>query len=297
MASDLHSLTIIPARDWLVRAEAHRRELSPWTDAFRSRRACRDTHPVHDFLFTYYSHRPSHLELWHPGAGSALELDDLDAATPYLRSSKYRINGDQALYADVEGMTPKECNRIRWIRSLLGAVDQRPPQFGCSGLHEWAMVYNQSRNELRHSSTPLRLEPEEIDRVVDSSVLACSHYDAFRFFTDSAVPRNTLSPGKDRLGEMEQSGCLHTNMDLYKWAYKMSPWVRSDLLRETFFLALKARELDMRASPYDLSGLGYSPIPMETDAGRQEYRAIQQELSTEATPLRRKLNALGRRHP
>ena len=29
-------------------------------------------HPVHDFLFTYYSQRPAQLRRWHPGYGVAL---------------------------------------------------------------------------------------------------------------------------------------------------------------------------------------------------------------------------------
>ena len=29
-------------------------------------------HPVHDFLFTYYSQRPAQLRRWHPGYGVGL---------------------------------------------------------------------------------------------------------------------------------------------------------------------------------------------------------------------------------
>ena len=31
----------------------------------------------------------------------------------------------------------------------------------------------------------------------------------------------------------------------------------------------------MRASPYDLAGLGYPPVPIETPAGRAEYARAQ----------------------
>ncbi|NIP97292.1 MAG: 3-methyladenine DNA glycosylase, partial [Akkermansiaceae bacterium] len=47
----------------------------------------------------------------------------------------------------------------------------------------------------------------------------------------------------------EQPGCIHANMDLYKWTAKALPWAGSDLLWDCFELALRAREVDMRASP------------------------------------------------
>ena len=42
-------------------------------------------------------------------------------------------------------------------------------------------------------------------------------------------------------------------MDLYKWCYKLGPLIESELLMDCLELAADARELDMRASPYDLS--------------------------------------------
>ncbi|HVV22078.1 MAG TPA: 3-methyladenine DNA glycosylase, partial [Pseudonocardiaceae bacterium] len=62
--------------------------------------------------------------------------------------------------------------------------------------------------------------------------------------------------------------------------------VPSELLADCFALALRIRELDMRASPYDLSALGYPPVPIETTAGRAEYARAQAEFAEEAAPLR-----------
>ena len=73
-------------------------------------------------------------------------------------------------------------------------------------------------------------------------------------------------------------------MDLYKWASKCMPWVGSDLLWQCFQLALKARELDMRASPYDLSEYGYEPVKIETPEGRAEYETLQRQISQSPTP-------------
>ena len=44
-------------------------------------------------------------------------------------------------------------------------------------------------------------------------------------------------------------------MDLFKYAYQLYPFVSSDLLRECLVLAIKARKIDMRASPYDVSSI------------------------------------------
>jgi hypothetical protein len=73
------------------------------------------------------------------------------------------------------------------------------------------------------------------------------------------------------------------------------PWVGSDLLLETFRLAVRLRDLDMRASPYDLSAWGVVPVKIETPEGRREYENEQRKLAGEARGLRGKLiDSLGR---
>ncbi|HMG29647.1 MAG TPA: 3-methyladenine DNA glycosylase, partial [Jiangellaceae bacterium] len=78
---------------------------------------------------------------------------------------------------------------------------------------------------------------------------------------------------------------------LYKWAYKLSPLIPSELVADAFVLAREIRELDMRASPYDLSMLGYEPVAIETAAGRREYTSAQRAFSEQAAKLRRRLLA------
>jgi hypothetical protein len=78
-------------------------------------------------------------------------------------------------------------------------------------------------------------------------------------------------------------------MDLYKWAYKLSPWVPAELVVDCFELARRIRELDMRASPYDLRSLGYEPVPVETAEGRATYQALQRGFAAEAAALRGRL--------
>src|SRR5207248_2009588 len=111
----------------------------------------------------------------------------------------------------------------------------------------------------------------EITRIVEQSALCCTHFDAFRFFTAPAVPLNKLQPARGDAAQLEQRGCLHANMDLYKWAFKLAPFTPSDLVADCFELARDIREIDMCASPYDLQALGFAPIPVETAAGRADY--------------------------
>jgi hypothetical protein len=177
------------------------------------------------------------------------------------------------------------------VRRLLTATASRPAQFGCFGLHEWAMVYRQSPDAVRHAAWPLRLGPEGTDAVVEGHRLRCTHFDAYRFFTPAASPRNALAPTRADTVELEQPGCLHATMDLYKWASKLTPVVSSDLVVDAFVLARDVRELDMRASPYDLSALGYEPVPIETPAGRAEYVAAQRSFAERGAALRARLLA------
>jgi hypothetical protein len=78
-------------------------------------------------------------------------------------------------------------------------------------------------------------------------------------------------------------------MDLYKWSSKLWPWIGSDLIGECFAHACAGRDLDMRASPYDLSHLGYDPILIETPEGRAQYEKEQRQLADSALPLRQRL--------
>jgi hypothetical protein len=90
----------------------------------------------------------------------------------------------------------------------------------------------------------------------------------------------------------EQPGCLHTGMDLYKWATKLDPFTPSDLIARCFELAVDIRTLDMRASPYDLTAHGYQPVAVETERGRAEYVRAQAGFADRAAPLRAELIAL-----
>jgi hypothetical protein len=80
-------------------------------------------------------------------------------------------------------------------------------------------------------------------------------------------------------------------MDLYKHAFRLSPMICSDLVADCFELARDIRELDMRAAPYDLLDLGFTPIRVETAAGKAEYADAQRAFAVRAEPLRAALIA------
>ncbi|MFT3862620.1 3-methyladenine DNA glycosylase [Micropruina sp.] len=240
-------------------AAAHRARLAPYIEPHLERRRRQVKHPVHDFLFTYYTYRPAQLMRWQPPG-------PFDAKHGALAASTF---------------------------ALLRATDARRGNFGCFGLHEWAMVYRSDRT--RHPQ-PLRLGAAATNQVVEAHRLNCSHFDAVRFFTEAALPLNTLRPGPGDRADFEQPGCLHATMDLYKHAYRLAEVVGSDLIADAFELAWNVRIADMRAAPYDLSGTTldpdrsqWTPICIETPDGKREYAELQRAFTARAAIVRRRL--------
>lgn len=277
--------------DWRERARVHFVRATAHTTPARSRKDRGLPHPVEDFLFQYYPFPLALLENWQPGIGIGLEWpDNRDLPQGAQFSPRSYSRAGNRIFANPRLLSEKEVQRIGWIRELLAATASRPPMFSCHGLHEWAMVYG--GKEIRHEkTTPLRLPQAEIDELVASRPICCSHHDAFRFFADGARPLNRLQPSLATRTELEQPGCVHANMDLYKWAAKVMPWIGSDLLLDCFELAIELRDLDMRASPYDLSQWGREPIRIETAEGRRLYEVEQKRLSLAGAPLRERLIA------
>jgi hypothetical protein len=64
--------TVLSREEWLARAAAHEERVDTWVQPHLERRRRKIAHPVHDFLFTYYSQRPAALRRWHPGYGVTL---------------------------------------------------------------------------------------------------------------------------------------------------------------------------------------------------------------------------------
>ncbi|WP_369046336.1 3-methyladenine DNA glycosylase [Sinomonas sp. P10A9] len=303
-SSPLASVNSVLAEDeWLPRARAHAERVARFAEPFVARRNARKKHPIEDFLFTYYTHKPGQLGRWHPGARIALVGD---AARERLGWKHYRAlteaergaaglpagdapEASAAVVLDLPAYAGEREETIRFCGVILRGTAERPANFGCFGLHEWAMAYRSEKFGIRHEYLPLRLGAAGTDHVVEEHRIRCTHFDAFRFYSPDAVPLNELQPTRAAQRDLEQPGCLHANMDLYKWAYKLGPAVPGELLMDCFELAWRVRTTDMQASPYDLSDWGFEPIAIETPAGKSAYVEAQRGLAAEAAVLRGRL--------
>lgn len=285
------SISQLAVNTWTAKAKHHVAFVGPYADAFLKRRSLAIKHPVHDFLFTYYACSPQKLKQWVPAVNEHLTIEsDYCVEYPWLNSHWFSILGDD-IFLNKDHIPMNTRALAKFIAELCENIMERTPRFGCFGLHEWAMVYKVSPESIRHKGYRLRLPSEELETFVSQQSICCSHYDAYRFFTEEARPLNTLKPSIETRLDMEQGGCLHANMDLYKWAIKLWPWIGSDFIAKAFMLALEGRELDMRASPYDLIDDGYSPICIETESGRRQYVKEQQQLAERSNLLRKELHA------
>jgi hypothetical protein len=275
----LTDATVLAAAEWRELEERHRDRADRLSSGWRERAGTGRTHPVEDFLFTYYPVPPRVLRRWHPGARVVLA----DAAGSERAGWRWYATRGDDVTLDTAAFVEARGSSIRFIVSLLGATARREPRLGCFGLHEWAMVYRQG--EHRHEA-PLRLSQSETDAVVEGARISCTHFDAYRFFTPPAAPLNRLIPTRENQPAMEQPGCLHAGMDIYKWATKLGPLLPGALLLDAFELAASIRELDMRASPYDLSEWGYEPVAIETAEGKAEYVRRQRDFAARGNALR-----------
>ncbi len=300
MISTLRALQLLAPSQWVERERAHALRVDEFAQPYLERRSAGQKHPVEDFLFTYYNHKPGQLRRWHPGVGVVLSGAETNERlgwkfyrepTAAERTAAGLTANHPAVVMDHEEFASRRKEAIDFARIILGTTAARPAQFGCFGLHEWAMVYQADAHQVRHEYLDLRLGGAGTDAVVDAAKIRCTHFDAYRFYTPTAAPLNELIPTRANQRLMEQPGCLHANMDLYKWAYKLSPLLPSELLMDCFELSWRIRAMDMRASPYDLATWGFTPIPIETPEGKAEYVTQQRQFAAAAAELRTRLSA------
>lgn len=274
---------VLTQAEWQQAKEAQLASVAPWAKAHVARFSRAERHPVFDFLFEYYTFRPAHLMRFSPGTDVLLQ--DTTTAEVDWPEDYQTLAGGISIPAN---RFPKHrLAYLEWGARYLKAVSERTPSFCCFGLHEWAMVYK--IDQPRHAKQPLRLPAKEIEEIVEAGELRCTHFDAFRFFTPEAVPLNRNQLTRAVTIDHDQRGCIHANMDLYRFAYKIAPWCPSSLIADTFLLAKESRIVDMRASPYDLAHLGFEPIKIETVEGRDQYIQEQRRLADLAQPLRLEL--------
>lgn len=295
--SPVPQLRFLEREQWRAMQAEHRTRTQKWTEPFRQRRHRGLKHPVNDFLFTYYSFSPAKFERWTPGAGVVL----LEAASEFAEQKFWRpLNAGEALelginhtggamILDGQAFVAARGGAVEFVNMLVRRTAARPGAFGCFGMHEWAMAYKSQVNGVRHEQLPLRLGADGTDAVVEAHKLKCTHIDAFRFFAPEAAPMNQSQPTRETQRDMEQPGCLHANMDLFKWTYKLYPAVASELMADAFELAIEIRATDMEASPYDLTEWGYGVVAVETPEGKAEYVRRQKIFAERAQAIRERL--------
>jgi hypothetical protein len=243
-------------------------------------------HPIEDFLFTYYTQKPGQLYRWHPGMAVVLVGHEARERGTWKFYRSVQTSSGPGYEFDAQAFGQARARAIEFARIILAGTAQRPGNFSCFGLHEWAMAYKSEANGIRHEYLPLRLGAQGTDEVVETHKIRCTHFDAFRFYTPQAIDLNEVQPTRETQRDLEQPACLHANMDLYKWAYKLSPAVPSELVMDCFELAWDIRTMDMQASPYDLADWGHDPIRIETPEGKATYVRMQKEFAARADSLR-----------
>lgn len=313
----------LPVSSWEQEAMLHEKELDrmlyPPGECLKTRQHTVKTHPIYNFLHTYYRYSAKNLRYYSPGIDVVMEAKKETSSSGSNSNSKRRkdlhisqldpkylhvLNDECCSYTLPPTATIEPTSPFGWItmsrnRDLLMNTDSRIPFFGCFGFHEWAMLYS-GRNQgplsqplpSHQKEVPIRVTQEVIDDVVETMGLRCTHYDAYRFFHPSVQPLNSIHPlTRTNQIDHEQPGCVHTAMDLFKYAYQIYPFISSSLLRSCIHIALTARKLDMRASPYDTTNVLYCgpPICVETLEGRNQYQEEQKALALEAAIVREEL--------
>lgn len=124
---------------------------------------------------------------------------------------------------------------LEYFKSILMATIDAEPILFCHGLHEWAMQYRPEGyppppSSKYQSHLPFRVDQHTINAAVERRGVYCTHVDALRYFAPAAKSWNqfgeygTNLSRKDQI-TLEQPACVHANMDLLKYAVRLSPWI------------------------------------------------------------------------
>jgi hypothetical protein len=322
----LHRVIELP--DWLTLAKQHSMALEsmlyPSGKDLKTRQHSITHDPVYNFLNKYYRYSANELMKFSPGYGVVLSGANLQEHADLL-NPQHLVYDDAGCWYNVNEVAKSPLfgrygrSKLSSNRDIMAATIIKKPFLGCFGLHEWAMLYSGAKQQQqqpivnstssvsgsssnvgdgggRHQENlPLRVSQGVIDSVVNSQPLRCTHYDAFRFFHRDAKGMNTVKQlSRTAQTVNEQPGCVHATMDLFRYAYELYPLTSSDLLQRALRVAITARQLDMRASPYDVSAFSgcEEAIPIETAEGRRRYVAEQERLAQQSQSVRAALLAV-----
>ena len=302
----------LPAEVWRAQAAHHRRRvhklLSPGFVAGSDK--LDDANPVYNFLSQYYNVRGTkgirRLARWSPGLDVLLEgatqqdivsggVSSRACNTSMLTKKGLALCPEGATYKSRDFVASSEPAAYIWNHSLLCRTQQNPIVLNCFGMHEWAMVYQPDHRPAfsakYQSALRFRLSQADVNSVVESNELRCSHLDALRMFSPAAqqLPNqfgNIGSKTRESQTSIEQAACVHSSLDLFRFAWKLSPFCSSGIVMDCLEMALKARRVDVAAGPYDCLEYGIDPILVETEQGKREYRNRQIQLMKEGKTVR-----------
>lgn len=290
----------------------HRRNPKAFLDGWT---ALDPKHPIYNFLIEYYGLKGAkgtrRLARWSPGPRGVNESILLEGACEEDFGSILHLRGaimeeDGIMYSPFEffgkGNPEKREDAARaatpylWYRSILQNTAQAEPILHCHGLHEWAMQYQPPGAPPPPSAKyqghlPLRVDQQVINEAVERKGVSCTHVDALRYFAPAAGPLNHHGFKLERIDQLrlEQPACVHAHMDLLKILLRLQPFCEAELLQRVLEIALKARRLDVAASPYDVSSYGVDTVAVESKNGRAQYRTEQLALMKAAAPVREDL--------
>ena len=88
---------------------------------------------------------------------------------------------------------------------------------------------------------------------------------------------------------MEQPGCLHAGMDVYKWAFKLTRWCRASWWPTASTWRARSGCSTCRPRRTTCASSGYQPVPIETPEGKAAYLERQRAFAERSNALRRRL--------
>src|SRR4051812_36803768 len=109
MTTTLTEMVRLSRLTWEALRDGYRNRMRPWVDARLQRQSRHERHPVHDFLFEYYSFTPAKLLRWSPGVNVILE----EARHEELGWTAFQPSGD-GLYLPKSAFPTQRQQYVRW---------------------------------------------------------------------------------------------------------------------------------------------------------------------------------------
>ena len=229
----------------------------------------RQKHPVYDFLHTYYSY-----SLWAASKGGTPGLGSPSKIAPErstsLKDTILRENGIRLDRSRKNSHAQGPSNDLRRIHQLLTAHPVPPPQPFLPRAPRMGHGLLRVRRIRHRESAPLRLPQSRRSTQArfysrPTLLLPFRCLPLFRSRCRDSLNRLTLLPSLSAR-KITNSRAVSTPI----WTFtsgptKAAPWISSDLLRETLFFAIEARDdRHARLTLRPLRTSATSPIPIET---------------------------------